>query len=56
MMLDDQLYGLVDLAYRLGIRLDDLYAMPLADVQIWTAFFARRASEREIAEKSRRRR
>ena len=53
-MLDDQLYGLVAIAFALGIPFGDLLDMPLAELRLWSAFFARKNAAEELARKGQR--
>ena len=55
-MLDDQLYGLVAIAYSLGVPFDEILDMPLSELRLWSAFFARKNAEEELSRKKGRRR
>jgi hypothetical protein len=48
MMMDDSLYGLLDIAYELRVSIDDLLDMPMMHIVTWLAYFQRRNAERQV--------
>lgn len=45
MMLDDNLFGMLGLAYALGISFRELLAMPHTEALMWQTFFERKKAE-----------
>ena len=49
MMTDDGLYGMMDLAHKLGLSLQEAMAMPYDESVMWRAYFARRHAAAALA-------